>query len=334
MKLSAKDAAIQETIELIEKRFGKGTIMRGNQAPQNVDVIPTGCASLDTALGIGGYPKGKVIEIYGPESAGKSTLAIHAVAECQKLNEQVAYIDLENALDPVYAQNLGVDLDDILLSQPDCAEDAFEIIETLVRSGKISLIVLDSVAALATKAEIDGEMGDSQVASVPRLMSKALKKLIHLMTVNKCAVIYINQMRANIGGYGNAPTEKPSGGKALPYYASVRLDIRRIGPVKGAGDEIVGNQTRVKVAKNKLAPPLRQVEFDIIYGEGISKENDLIKLAVEKGILNKKGAWIEYNGKNIAQGNEKLRKLLKEDTDLYDEIAEVIKEVKTKVAQA
>lgn len=320
---------LQVAIDLIEKRFGKGTIMRGNEVPQNVEVIPTGCASLDTALGIGGVPKGRVVEIYGPESAGKSTLALHITAECQKLGGQVAYLDLENALDPPYAEKLGVNIDDMLLSQPGCAEDALEIIEALVRSGQVDLIILDSVAALATKAEIDAEMGDAQVASVPRLMSKALKKLTHIMTENKCTVVYINQLRANIGGYGNAPTEKPSGGKALAYYASVRLDIRRIGAVKGSGDEIVGNQTRVKIAKNKLAPPLKQIDFDIIYGEGISKENDLIKLAFNTGVLEKKGAWVAYNGKNIAQGAEKLRKLLKDDPDFFEEIAERVKEAST-----
>lgn len=318
---------IQDTLNLIEKKFGKGTIMRGNETPQNVDVIPTGCPSLDAALGIGGFPRGRIIEVYGPESSGKTTLALTVAASAQNLGGRVAYLDLENALDPIYAINIGVDMDNILISQPDCAEDALEIIETLVRSGKVDLIVLDSVAALATKAEIDGEMGDMHVAAVPRLMSRALKKLIHIMTINKCMVIFINQLRANIGAYGNAPTELTPGGKALKFYSSIRLDIRRVGALKvgtGKDEKFIGNQTRVKVAKNKCAPPLKQADFEIIYGEGISKESDLLDIAISKGIIEVKGAWFSYNGANIAQGRDNARKLLKNPT-LYDEINDKVK---------
>lgn len=316
--------SLQTALDLIEKKFGKGSIMiYGKQPIEKVEVISTSCPSLDTALGVGGFPKGRIVEIYGPESSGKTTLSLHTVAECQKAGGTVAFIDAEHALDPTYAQNLGVNMEEILISQPDSGEQALEILETLVRSGEVDMVVVDSVAALATQAELNGEMSDVTVAGVARLMSKALRKLTGTVSKTNCLVIFINQLRANIGGYGNAPTEITTGGKALKFYASVRIDIRRIGAVK-SGEDVIGNKTRIKVVKNKLSAPHREVEVDIIYGEGISREADLLEAAIDKGIIEKKGAWFAYEGTNFAQGKENARKSLK-DIEFYDKIDVAVK---------
>ena len=300
---------LQESLDKIQKKFGEESIMRYGDVPQgDVEIIPSGIPSLDVALGIGGYPKGRMIEIAGPEASGKTTCALHAVAEAQRHGGVVAFVDAEHALDPHYAQTLGVDMDNILISQPDSGEIALEIVEQLVRSEEVTLIVVDSVAALTTQAELNGEMSDSSVAGIPRLLSKALRKLIGITSKTNCTVIFINQMRANIGGYGNAPTEITTGGKALRYYASIRLDIRRIGAVKGSGETVVGQ---------------KEVEVDLIYGEGFSKESDLLDIAVEKGIIVKKGGWFAYDGKNLAQGRENARLALKDEalyTEVYDKV--------------
>lgn len=316
-------AKLQESLSKIQKKYGDESIMRYGDTPkEDIEVIPTGIPSLDVALGIGGLPKGRMIEIAGPEASGKSTTALHIVAEAQKNAGVVAYIDTEHALDFGYAQTLGVDIDNLLVSQPDSGEIALEVVEQLVRSEEVTLIVLDSVAALATQAELNGEMSDSTVAGIPRLLSKALRKLVGITSKNKCTVLFINQMRANIGSYGNAPTEITTGGKALRYYTSIRLDIRRIGAVKGSGDEVVGQKTRIKVIKNKLAAPHKEVETTLLYGKGFSREADLIDLAISAKILNQKGAWISYEGKNISQGKMKLIELLETDKELFNKIYE------------
>lgn len=311
---------LQESLSKIQKKYGEESIMRYGDTPrEDIEVIPTGIPSLDKALGIGGYPKGRMIEIAGPEASGKTTCALMAVAEAQKNGGIVAFIDAEHALDPDYAETLGVDMENLLICQPDSGEIGLEIVEQLVRSDEVTLIILDSVAALTTQAELNGEMSDSTVAGIPRLLSKALRKLVGITSKNKCTIMFINQMRANIGGYGNAPTEITTGGKALRYYTSIRLDIRRIGGVKGSGEEMVGQKCRIKVIKNKLAAPHKEVEVDLIYGEGFSKESDLLDIAIEKGVILKKGGWFAYGEKNIAQGREKARIVLK-DKAFYDEI--------------
>lgn len=314
-----KQKALETALSNIDRAFGKGSVMRlGEKTSMDIEAIPTGSLGLDIALGIGGLPKGRVIEIYGPESSGKTTLALHVAAEAQKNGGVCAFIDAEHALDPVYAGKLGVDLDDLLVSQPDTGEQALEIADTLVRSGAVDVLIVDSVAALTPRAEIEGEMGDSLPGLQARLMSQALRKLTGSISKSNCMVIFINQIRMKIGVMFGSP-ETTSGGNALKFYASVRLDIRRIGALKDR-DEIVGNQTRVKVVKNKVAPPFRQVEFDIIYGEGISKTGELIDLGVKCEVIDKAGSWYSYGTERIGQGREKTRAFLKEHPAMADEI--------------
>ena len=319
-----KQKALETALGNIERSFGKGSVMRlGDKTSMDIEAISTGSLGLDIALGIGGLPKGRVIEIYGPESSGKTTLALHAVAEAQKNGGVCAFVDAEHALDPVYAAKLGVDLDDLLISQPDTGEQALEITDTLVRSGAVDLLVIDSVAALTPRAELEGEMGDSLPGLQARLMSQALRKLTGSISKSNCMVIFINQIRMKIGVMFGSP-ETTSGGNALKFYSSVRLDIRRIGQLKDK-DDVIGNQTRVKVVKNKVAPPFRQVEFDIIYGEGISKTGELIDLGVKGEVVDKAGSWYSYNGERIGQGREKTRKFLKENPLIAAEIEDAIR---------
>jgi recombination protein RecA len=320
--MSDREKAIDLALSQIEKQFGKGAIMRlGNDEPlPDVAAIPTGSLSLDLALGVGGVPRGRVIEIFGPESSGKTTLALHIVAEAQKLAGIAAFIDAEHALDIGYARKLGVKTDDLLVSQPDTGEQALEITETLVRSGAIDVLVIDSVAALVPKAEIEGDMGDSHMGLQARLMSQALRKLTAIISKSNCCVIFINQIRMKIGVmFGNPETT--TGGNALKFYASVRLDIRKIASLK-QGNDVIGSRTRVKVVKNKVAPPFKEVEFDILYGEGISREGDLLDLAVEKGIIDKSGAWFSYEKERIGQGRENSRIYLKEHPEITAAIRE------------
>ncbi|MEZ5952839.1 MAG: recombinase RecA [Hyphomonas sp.] len=319
-----KQKALETALSNIERSFGKGSVMRlGDKRAMDIEAVSTGSLGLDIALGIGGLPKGRIIEIYGPESSGKTTLSLHSVAEAQKNGGVCAFIDAEHALDPVYAAKLGVDLDDLLISQPDTGEQALEIADTLVRSGAVDLLVIDSVAALTPRAELEGEMGDSLPGLQARLMSQALRKLTGSISKSKCMVIFINQIRMKIGVmFGNPETT--TGGNALKFYASVRLDIRRIGAIKER-DEVIGNQTRVKVVKNKVAPPFRQVEFDILYGEGISKTGELIDLGVKANIVEKSGSWYSYNGERIGQGREKARQFLKENPAVADEIEDAVR---------
>lgn len=315
-KLKALDAAISQ----IEKQYGKGSVMKlgDSRAQMNVEGVPTGSLSLDLALGIGGLPKGRIIEIYGPESSGKTTVALHAVAEVQKRGGIAGFIDAEHALDPVYAKNIGVDIDNLYISQPDCGEQALEIAETMVRSGAVDIVIVDSVAALVPKAEIDGDMGDSHVGLQARLMSQALRKLTSIVSKSNCIVIFINQLREKIGiMFGNPETT--TGGRALKFYSSVRLDVRRVEALKQGG-EVVGNHTRVKVVKNKVAPPFKEAEFDIMFGQGISKEGDILDLAADLGIINKSGAWYAYNGEKIGQGRENAKTYLKENPLICDEV--------------
>ena len=314
-----KQKALETALANIDRAFGKGSVMRlGEQKAMDIESIPTGSLGLDIALGIGGLPKGRVIEIYGPESSGKTTLSLHIVAEAQKNGGVCAFVDAEHALDPVYAGKLGVDLDDLLVSQPDTGEQALEIADTLVRSGAIDVLVIDSVAALTPRAEIEGEMGDSLPGLQARLMSQALRKLTGSISKSNCMVIFINQIRMKIGVMFGSP-ETTTGGNALKFYSSVRLDIRRIGALKDR-DEVIGNQTRVKVVKNKVAPPFRQVEFDIIYGEGISKTGEIIDLGVKCEVIEKSGSWYSYGPERIGQGREKTRQFLKDNPDIRDEI--------------
>ncbi len=318
--MSDREKAIDLALSQIEKQFGKGSIMRlGSDEPlPDVAAIPTGSLSLDLALGVGGVPRGRVIEIFGPESSGKTTLALHIVAEAQKLGGIAAFVDAEHALDIGYARKLGVKTDDLLVSQPDTGEQALEIGEMLVRSGAIDVLVIDSVAALVPKAEIEGEMGASHMGLQARLMSQALRKLTGIISKSNCCVIFINQIRMKIGVmFGNPETT--TGGNALKFYASVRMDIRKIASLK-QGNDVIGSRTRVKVVKNKVAPPFREVEFDIYYGEGISREGDILDLAVEKGIVDKSGAWFSYGKDRIGQGRENSRVFLKENTDVASEI--------------
>ncbi len=322
----AKKKALSAALSQIEKQFGKGSVMRmgDTSAVREVDAISTGSLGLDIALGIGGLPRGRVVEIYGPESSGKTTLTLQVIAEAQKAGGTAAFVDAEHALDPVYAEKLGVNVDELLVSQPDTGEQALEITDMLVRSGAVDIVVVDSVAALTPKAEIEGDMGDSHVGLQARLMSQALRKLTGNIKRSNTMVIFINQIRMKIGVmFGNPETT--TGGNALKFYSSVRLDIRRIGAIK-RGDEVVGNETRVKVVKNKVAPPFKQVEFDLLYGEGISREGEIIDLGVKEGIVDKSGAWYSYNGDRIGQGKDNVRKFLKEHPDIAEDIERQIRE--------
>ncbi len=315
-----KAKMLEAAIAQIEKAHGKGAIMRlgSRDVLVPVSVIPTGCLSLDAALGVGGFPRGRVVEVYGPESGGKTTMTLHVIAEAQKLGGTAAFIDAEHALDPVYARKLGVDVDNLLVSQPDNGEQALEIAETLIRSGGVDVVVVDSVAALVPKAELEGEMGDPQMGLQARLMSQALRKLTAIVSKSRTCLIFINQIREKIGVmFGNPETT--TGGRALKFYASIRLDIRRIQAIK-EGDRVVGSRTRGKVVKNKVAAPFREAEFDILYGEGISREGDLIDLGVEKGLLEKSGTWISFNGERMGQGRENARVFLKENKDIRDKL--------------
>ncbi len=320
-----KQKALEAALSQIDRQFGKGSVMRmGDAGVTKIDSISTGSLGLDIALGIGGLPKGRVVEIYGPESSGKTTLTLQVIAAAQKAGGTAAFVDAEHALDPVYAEKLGVDIDNLLVSQPDTGEQALEITDMLVRSGAVDVLVIDSVAALTPKAEIDGEMGDSHMGLQARLMSQALRKLTSIIKRSNTLVIFINQLRMKIGVmFGNPETT--TGGNALKFYASVRLDIRRIGAIK-KGDEILGNETRVKVVKNKVAPPFKQAEFDILYGEGISYEGELITLGVKEGFVDKSGAWYAYNGEKIGQGKDKARNYLKENPEIAAEIDAKIRE--------
>ena len=320
-KLKALDAALGQ----IEKQFGKGAVMKlGDPAAQmNIETIPTGSLSLDIALGLGGIPKGRVIEIYGPESSGKTTVTLHMIAEVQKSGGIAGFIDAEHALDPVYAKNIGVDVDNLYISQPDNGEQALEITETMVRSGALDIVVVDSVAALVPKAEIDGDMGDSHVGLQARLMSQALRKLTAVISKSNCTVVFINQLREKVGVmFGNPETT--TGGRALKFYSSVRMDVRRIESLKQGG-EVIGNRTRVKVVKNKIAPPFKEAEFDIMFGEGISYEGDVLDLAASINVINKSGAWYAYEGEKIGQGRENAKLYLKDHPDVCEEVADKVR---------
>ena len=322
-KLKALDAAIGQ----MERQFGKGAVMKlGDPSVQmNVETIPTGSLSLDIALGLGGIPKGRIVEIYGPESSGKTTVTLHMVAEVQKRGGIAGFIDAEHALDPVYARNIGVDVDNLYISQPDNGEQALEITETMVRSGAIDIVIVDSVAALVPKAEIDGDMGDSHVGLQARLMSQALRKLTGVISKSNCTVVFINQLREKVGiMFGNPETT--TGGRALKFYSSVRLDVRRIEALKQGG-EVIGNRTRVKVVKNKIAPPFKEAEFDIMFGEGISSVGDILDLAAENGIVNKSGAWYAYNGNKIGQGRENAKQYLKDNPEICNEVEQKVREL-------
>ena len=320
-----KEKLLAAAISQIEKDHGKGAIMRlgSRDILVPVSVIPSGCLSIDAALGVGGFPRGRVIEIYGPESGGKTTMTLHVIAEAQKLGGQAAFIDAEHALDPVYARKLGVDVDNLLVSQPDNGEQALEIAETLIRSGGVDIVVVDSVAALVPKAELEGDMGDPQMGLQARLMSQALRKLTGIVSKSRTCLIFINQIREKIGVmFGNPETT--TGGRALKFYASMRVDIRRIQAIK-EGDKVVGSRTRAKVVKNKVAAPFREAEFDIVYGEGISREGDLIDLGVEKGVLEKSGTWISFGGERMGQGRENARVFLKENKDMRDKLENTLR---------
>lgn len=323
-KDAKKAQALNDAIKQIEKQFGKGSVMKlGDRAAVDMAVIPTGSLTLDMALGIGGYPKGRIIEIYGPESSGKTTLTLHAIAEVQKQGGTAAFIDAEHAIDPVYAKNLGVNIDELILSQPDSGEQGLEIAETLVRSGAIDLVVVDSVAALVPQVELDGEMADQQMGLQARLMSKALRKLSGVMNKTDCTIIFINQLREKIGVmFGNPETT--TGGRALKFYSSVRVEIRRSEAIKN-GTEIVGNKVNIKVVKNKVAPPFKSTQVDIIYGKGISRDGEVLDLAVDKDIVDKSGAWYAYKGEKIGQGRENAKRYLVEHPDIMNEITEAIK---------
>ena len=319
------DKALENVLAELEKQFGKGTVMRlGDNTHAKVEVVSSGSLSLDIALGAGGYPKGRIIEIFGPESSGKTTFALHAIAEVQKLGGKAAFIDAEHALDPVYAKNLGVNINDLLLAQPDTGEQALEICEALVRSDAISIVVIDSVAALVPQAEIDGEMGDSHVGLQARLMSQALRKLSGTINKTKTIAIFINQLREKVGIMFGSPETTP-GGRALKFYSSIRLDVRKSEQIK-IGDSVVGNKTNVKVVKNKIAPPFRTATVDIMYGEGISKEGEIIDLGVDSNIIEKSGSWFSYKGEKLGQGKENVKLLLKQNTKLKDEIEKQIRE--------
>ncbi len=320
-----KKKALNSVFEVIEKQYGKGSIMKlGDTTAVDVDVIPTGSMTLDLALGVGGVPRGRVIEIYGPEASGKTTVALHIVAEAQKRGGEAAFVDAEHALDPAYAAKLGVDIDNLIVAQPDTGEQGLEIAETLVRSGALDVIVIDSVAALVPKAEIEGEMGDSHVGLLARLMSQALRKLTGITSKTGTTVIFINQLREKVGViYGNPETTP--GGRALKYFASVRLDVRKLETLKN-GAEVIGSKTRVKVVKNKVAPPFKEAEFDIIYGQGISKEGNLLDVAVSLNIIQKSGAWFSYEGERLGQGRDNVRKYMQENPEFTKDIEELVRE--------
>lgn len=327
MDNNEKQKALEAALMQIEKQYGKGSVMKlgDSGANMNIETVPTGSLSLDLALGLGGLPKGRIIEIYGPESSGKTTVALHAVAEVQKRGGIAGFIDAEHALDPVYAANIGVDINNLYISQPDSGEQALEITETMVRSGAVDIVIVDSVAALVPKAEIEGDMGDSHVGVQARLMSQALRKLTAVISKTNCIVIFINQLREKIGVmFGNPETT--TGGRALKFYASVRLDVRRIESLKTAG-EVTGSRTRVKVVKNKVAPPFKEAEFDIMFGQGISKEGDILDLAVNENVIQKSGAWFAYNDEKIGQGRENAKIYLKEHPDVMNEVEEKLREI-------
>ena len=320
-----KRKALEMAMGQIEKQFGKGSVMKlGEFQAMNIEAIPTGALGLDIALGIGGVPRGRIIEIFGPESSGKTTLALHVIAEAQKMNGEAAFIDAEHALDPVYAKHLGVDIDNLIVSQPDTGEQALEITEALIRSGALDVIVVDSVAALVPKAEIDGDMGDSHIGLQARLMSQALRKLAGAINKSKTVLIFINQLREKVGIMFGNPETTP-GGRALKFYSSVRLDIRKIENIKTDG-EVVGNRARVKIVKNKVAPPFREAEFDIVYGKGISKEGNILDMAVNLDIVEKSGSWFSYNGERIGQGRENVKKYFTENQDLMKEIEDRVRQ--------
>jgi recombination protein RecA len=324
MSSETKGKAIDAALANIEKKFGKGSIMRLGERPhEEIGSISTNCLSLDAAIGVGGFPRGRIIEVYGPESSGKTTLALQVVASAQKAGGIAAYIDAEHAMDPDYAEKLGVNIDELLISQPDSGEQALDIAETLVRSASVDVIVIDSVAALVPRAEIDGDMGDSHMGLQARLMSQALRKMTSIISNSNTCFIFINQLRDKIGVMFGSP-ETTTGGKALKFYASVRLDIRRIGAIK-EGDRVVGNRTRVKVVKNKVAPPFRETEFDIMYGEGISREGDLLDLAVNNNVVEKSGAWFSYSGERLGQGRENSKNMLKENKEIFGRIEKEVK---------
>ncbi|MDD3099344.1 MAG: recombinase RecA [Bacilli bacterium] len=330
-KETSKDkmSALDEALKAIEKTYGKGAVMRLGERPHvEVDAIPSGSLLLDYSLGVGGYPKGRIIEIYGPESSGKTTLALHAIAEAQKMGGRAAFVDAEHSIDPIYARNLGVDIDDLILSQPDSGEQALEIVEMLASSGAIDIIVVDSVAALVPQAELDGLMGDNQVGLQARLMSKAMRKLVAVLNRSSCTIIFINQLREKVGiVYGNPETT--SGGRALKFYASVRIDIRRSEAIKD-GNDLVGNTVNIKVVKNKVAPPFKSCKVDIIYGKGISKEGEVLDLAIGMGLIKKSGSWYEYSGERIGQGRETAKEFLKKnETVMHD----LVTKLKTGIAQ-
>lgn len=324
--MSDKSKALDTAILQLEKKYGSGTIMRlGDNNTLNVEAISTGSITLDCATGIGGFPRGRIIEVYGPESSGKTTLALHVVAEAQKLGGEAAFVDAEHALDPVYAKNLGVDVDSLLVSQPDNGEQALEIVEALARSGALDVIIVDSVAALVPRAEIDGDMGDSHVGLQARLMSQALRKLAGVISKSNTIIIFINQLREKVGVvYGNP--EVTTGGRALKFYASIRVDVRRIEQLKGSGGEFIGSRTRAKIVKNKVAPPFKTAEFDIMYGEGISKVGEIVDLGVNYGIIKKSGAWFSYGETRLGQGRDNVKNLFKNDKALSDEIEKQIRE--------
>ena len=330
-KETSKDkmSALDEALKAIEKTYGKGAVMRLGERPHvEVDAIPSGSLLLDYSLGVGGYPKGRIIEIYGPESSGKTTLALHAIAEAQKMGGRAAFVDAEHSIDPIYARNLGVDIDDLILSQPDSGEQALEIVEMLASSGAIDIIVVDSVAALVPQAELDGLMGDNQVGLQARLMSKAMRKLVAVLNRSSCTIIFINQLREKVGiVYGNPETT--SGGRALKFYASVRIDIRRSEAIKD-GNDLVGNTVNIKIVKNKVAPPFKSCKVDIIYGKGISKEGEVLDLAIGMGLIKKSGSWYEYSGERIGQGRETAKEFLKKnETVMHD----LVTKLKTGIAQ-
>lgn len=327
-----KKKALETALAQIEKQYGKGAVMKLGQATvMNVDAISTGSLGLDMALGIGGVPRGRIVEVYGPESSGKTTVALHIVAEAQKAGGEAAFIDVEHALDPVYAKALGVDIDSLLVSQPDTGEQALEIMEALIRSGALDVIVLDSVAAMVTKAEIDGEMGDTHVGLQARLMSQALRKLTPVVSRSNCVAVFINQVREKIGVvYGNPETTP--GGRALKFYSSVRIEVRRSEAIKD-GSELIGNKTKCKIVKNKVAPPFKEVLFDIMYGEGISRVGEIIDFAVDADIIEKSGAWFSYNGERLGQGRDKVKALLKENATLREEIAQKVKSHSTELLE-
>ncbi|SDE67565.1 RecA protein [Fontibacillus panacisegetis] len=323
--MSDRKAALEMALRQIEKQFGKGSIMKlGESTHMQVEIVPSGSLALDIALGIGGLPRGRIIEVYGPESSGKTTVALHAIAEVQKIGGQAAFIDAEHALDPSYASKLGVNIDELLLSQPDTGEQALEIAEALVRSGAVDVIVIDSVAALVPKAEIEGEMGDSHVGLQARLMSQALRKLSGAISKSKTIAIFINQLREKVGVMFGNPETTP-GGRALKFYSTVRLDVRRVETIK-MGNDMVGNRTRIKVVKNKVAPPFKQAEIDIMYGEGISKEGSIVDIGVEHDIVDKSGAWYSYNGDRLGQGRENAKQFLKEHPEISNAIEQKIRE--------